>query len=175
MMTDWFTADTHFFHKMVLVHCQRPHKNEPAMRKDIIARHNSRVHKDDTVYYLGDMAMLGTSQWEHLRGVLNNLNGTKHLIFGNHDEFKWQRYVDIGFASVHSALWMNIDGFHVVMVHDPSSWCVVNSQNPDAIVLHGHIHNLWKAIPERRICNVGVDVWDFYPTNFDMIRKELNL
>lgn len=174
-MTTWWTADTHFFHKQVIMHCGRPYKSEPEMRKDIINRHNERVHKDDTVYYLGDVAMLGTSQWEHLKGVLNHLNGTKHLIFGNHDEFKWQKYVDIGFVSVHSAHWMDIDGYHVVMVHDPSAWCVVNSQNPEAIFLHGHIHNLWTSIPERRVCNVGVDVRDFYPMNFSEILKDLKL
>jgi calcineurin-like phosphoesterase family protein len=157
------------------MHCNRPYKNEPEMRKDLINRHNSRVHKGDTVYYLGDMAMLGTSQWEHLKGVLNHLNGTKHLIFGNHDEFKWQRYVDVGFSSVHSALWMDIDGFHVVMVHDPSAWCVINSNNAEAITLHGHIHTLYRSIPNARIVNVGVDMWDFYPINFEMIRKELGL
>ena len=170
---NYFTADWHFFHRKIIEYCDRPFKSEKQMRQVIINRYNEVVRKDDTCFVLGDAAMLGTSQWERLGSVIKQLNGSKHLIFGNHDDFKWRRYIDIGFDTVHSALWLEEeDGLFVVMGHDPSIWCTLK---PNTILLHGHIHNLYKSIPEKRVVNVGVDVWDFKPINFKQIREELGL
>ena len=58
------------------------------------------------------------------------------------------------------------------MGHDPSIYCVLE---PGTILLHGHIHTLYKSIPEKRVVNVGVDVWDFKPINMNQIMKELGL
>lgn len=171
-MTTWFTADQHFFHRQVIMHCTRPFKNEPTMRKEIITRHNQRVRKDDTVYMIGDIAMIGNSQWEHLKGVIQQLNGRKHLIFGNHDELKWQQYLNLGFTSVHSAHWLTLEGIHLVLAHDPSVYCTLNSQS---VLVHGHIHTLYKSIPDQLVINAGVDMWDFFPINLDNIKKELSI
>lgn len=171
-MTTFFTSDQHFFHKNIIRYCNRPFKDEPAMRRQIIANYNSEVRKDDTVYFLGDVAMLGASQWEHLKGVIQSLNGRKHLIFGNHDEFRWERYLDIGFLSVHSAHWMELEGVRLVMAHDPAIYCTLD---PGTVFLHGHIHTLYKSIPNQKVVNVGVDVWSFYPISINEIKAELNL
>ena len=168
----WFTADWHLFHKQIIGYCDRPFPSEKKMRRALINNHNERVSKEDTCFFLGDMAMLGTSQWEHLRGVLKHLNGTKHLIFGNHDDFKWQRYVDIGFTTVHSALWLTEAGHKLILAHDPSVYCAIDN---NTILLHGHIHTLYRSIPEQMVVNVGVDMWDFFPINIEHIVKELGL
>ena len=168
----YFTADWHLFHKQIIKYCNRPFSSEKQMRNALIHNYNQTVRKDDTCFFLGDMAMLGTSQWEHLKGVVAKLNGSKHLIFGNHDEFKWQRYVDVGFTTVHSALWLEEDGLSIVMAHDPSVYCALA---PDTILLHGHIHTLYKSIPEQKVVNVGVDMWDFMPINIKQIREELQI
>ena len=172
MKRRWFTADWHFFHKMIIKYCARPFSSEKQMRNKIINNFNEVVRSEDQTFILGDVAMLGASQWERLRGVITKLNGTKHLIYGNHDEFRWQRYIDVGFTTVHSALWLEEGGLHIVMAHDPSVYCTLE---PDTVLLHGHIHTLYKTIPEQRVVNVGVDVWNFYPVNIDQIRKELGI
>jgi len=171
-MTLYFTADTHYFHRNVIKYCDRPFESEPKMRRALISIYNQKVRKDDTVYFLGDVAMLGTSQWERLSGLVQSLNGTKHLVLGNHDEFKWQRYLDVGFTSVHSAHWMESNGYKIVMAHDPAVYCTLD---PGTVFLHGHIHNLYKSLPAQRTINVGVDVWDFSPITLQQIFKELNL
>jgi calcineurin-like phosphoesterase family protein len=168
----FWTADWHFFHHRIIEYCNRPFKSEVHMRNTIINNHNSVVGKKDSVFVIGDAAMLGASQWERLRPVINTLNGSKHLIYGNHDEFRWQRYLDVGFTTVHSALWFDEAGHHLVMAHDPSVYCTLE---PDTILLHGHIHNLYKSIPSQRVVNVGVDMWDFFPVNIDQIIEELGL
>lgn len=166
------TADWHVFHKQIIKYCNRPFKNEPEMRKALIRNYNETVKKDDTCYFVGDMAMLGTSQWEHLKGIMAQLNGRKHLIFGNHDEFKWQRYVDIGFTSVHSAHWMTVDGHKFILAHDPSVYCALD---PNTVLICGHVHTLFKSIKDKLVVNVGVDQWNFRPTNIPLILKELGL
>lgn len=142
------------------------------MRNTIINNYNSVVRKDDSVFILGDAAMLGASQWERLKPVINKLNGTKHLIYGNHDEFRWQRYIDVGFTTTHSALWLEEGGLKIVMAHDPSVYCTLA---PGTVFLHGHIHTLYKSIPDKRVVNVGIDMWDFFPVSIDDITKELGI
>ncbi len=168
----FFTSDWHFFHKSIIKYCSRPFKSEKEMRDVLIRNYNEVVKKGDTCFVIGDSAMLGTSQWERLKGTIKQLNGTKHLIFGNHDEFKWQRYVDIGFTTVHSALWLGEGGLNIVMAHDPCVYCTLN---PDTVLLCGHVHTLFKSLPDQRVVNVGVDMWDFRPINIDQVRKELGI
>ena len=169
---NFFTADWHFFHKQIIEYCNRPFKNEKHMRNKLINNFNETVRKEDTTFVLGDAAMLGGSQWESLKGVIRKLNGTKHLIYGNHDEFRWQRYIDVGFTTVHSALWLTEDGLDIVMAHDPSVYCAIK---PGSILLCGHIHTLFKSIPKQLVVNVGVDMWDFKPVTIKQIREELGI
>jgi calcineurin-like phosphoesterase family protein len=37
----------------------------------------------------------------------------------------------------------------------------------------GHIHNLFKTVPAKKIVNVGVDVWDFRPVSIDVVIETL--
>jgi hypothetical protein len=36
----------------------------------------------------------------------------------------------------------------------------------DTILLCGHVHNLFKILPDKNVVNVGVDVWNFKPITF---------
>jgi calcineurin-like phosphoesterase family protein len=134
------------------------------MRKMLIEYYNAVVPKDGVCFFLGDMGMLGTSQWERLGGLLKKLNGTKHLILGNHDEMKPFTYVNTGFTSVHTSLEviLQIEGIPTkfILNHDPCVWDLVPD---DVVLLCGHIHNLFKILPQQNTINVGVDVWNYRP------------
>lgn len=169
---NYFTADWHFFHNNIIKYCNRPFKNENEMRKVIIDNYNNIVNEDDTCFIVGDVAMVGGSQWEKLKNVINTMNGTKHLIYGNHDELKWQRYIDIGFTSVHSSLWLEEESLSLIMAHDPSVYCTLA---PKSILICGHIHTLFKSIPKQLTVNVGVDMWDFSPITINQIKNELGI
>lgn len=168
----YYTADTHFFHKQVIRYCNRPFTSEKQMRNKLINNYNETVGKHDTCFFVGDIAMLGTSQWEHLKGIVQQLNGKKHLIFGNHDEFKWQRYVDIGFITVHSALWLEDAGVKLILAHDPAVYCAIDK---DTVLLCGHVHTLFKSLPDQKVVNVGVDQWDFRPITINDVKEELGI
>ena len=74
-----FIADLHLGHKSMAVH--RGFKDEFEQDEHIIACWNSVVHKRDLTYILGDVTM-ETSKW-YFR--LDQLNGRKIVVLGNHD------------------------------------------------------------------------------------------
>ena len=81
----YFTADTHFFHERLLgisEFAPRPFLTVEDMNDTIIQNWNRRVGTNDTVYHLGDIAILHTRPekdgLQQILDVLNQLNG--HLI-----------------------------------------------------------------------------------------------
>ena len=159
----FFTADEHFFHKAVIGYCDRPYKDANQMKDALIENHNSVVEKDDTVYHLGDFAFVRKDQLMKLEPILNQLNGIHHLILGNHDEGKPFSYVRFGFASVHTALYVN----EFLLIHDPAMAVAVGD---DQKVLCGHLHELTKFV-NPNILNVGVDIWGYKPISIEQARS----
>lgn len=165
----YFTADQHYYHNKIIEYEDRPYPSEKQMRKDLIVKHNQVVSRTDEVFHVGDFAMVGTSQWERIGAVLKHLNGTHHLIIGNHDECNWDKYINVGFASVHSAMWWDQDG--IACVHDPSAWTITKHSFP--ILICGHIHSLFTIIEkdDTIVINVGVDVNAFKPVSLTEIKR----
>jgi len=97
---------------------------------------------------------------------------TRHLILGNHDVLKPFTYVNLGFASVHTSLKIRIGNYDAYLIHDPSAWTVLPR---DSILVCGHIHGLFKTLPEQKTVNVGVDVWEFKPITEERILLALGL
>ena len=118
--------------------------------------------KNDTVYHLGDFAFIRKDKMMKIEPILHQLNGTHHLVLGNHDEGKPFTYVRFGFASVHTALY--VDDF--LLVHDPAMAVAVNMFQK---VLCGHLHGLTKFV-RQNVLNVGVDVWDYKPVSIEEVR-----
>jgi len=163
-MNTWFTADEHYFHEKVIPYCNRPYKNADEMGKCLIKNHNDIVSKHDIVYHLGDFAFVRKDKIMKISPVINQLNGIHHLILGNHDEGKPFTYVNMGFAAVHTALY--VDEF--LLMHDPAMAVAVDEKQK---ILCGHIHQLSKWV-NPHILNVGIDIWNYAPVSIDMVRKE---
>jgi len=158
----YFTADHHFNHGNIIKYCDRPFSSVKQMNRSMIKIYNEIVNDDDVVYILGDFTMLGPSYKGQIKKIVQKLQGTKHLILGNHDRLKPFAYEDIGFASVHT--WLTVGEF--TLVHDPAKSAMDRSIN----FLVGHIHDLF--FKQKNCLNVGVDVWDFKPVSIDQVRKE---
>jgi calcineurin-like phosphoesterase family protein len=166
---DWFSADHHFFHPAIIGYAGRPFRTEQEMRNIIVKRHNEVVGPKDTTYFIGDVAMIGRHELSKLRPLLEKMNGTKHLILGNHDEGRPFTYERFGFTTVHTALQYNEN---IILRHDPAA-CIVM---PEKLWLVGHVHNVFHYTTEPIKClNVGVDVNDFYPVNLEQIEKIMNI
>ena len=163
----WFTADEHYYHHNMLLFRHNGARNFRAtdeMHKVLKQRHNEVVAKDDVVYHLGDFAYgPGAKSWQQIESLLKVLNGTHHLILGNHDHIKPFDYVEAGFQSVHTSMWLE----DFLLIHDPAIAGVI----PDIKVIHGHTHGLGKRLKPNTY-GVSVELTDFYPVSFDTIKAE---
>jgi calcineurin-like phosphoesterase family protein len=170
----FLTADEHYIHYNIIHHCSRPWKTLQAMHAALIKRHNNLVGENDLVFHIGDFAFADSQDYLKVRKLFKQLNGRHHLILGNHDEIKPFNYVKMGFITVHTALWQTWGDINFVLAHDPAVYTAMD----DGVLLCGHIHKLWRTIPEHhgklQVINVGVDVWDYYPVLLDDIIDLVN-
>jgi calcineurin-like phosphoesterase family protein len=187
-MAVWFSSDQHFYHKNVIRYCGRPFSSVEDMNEEIIKRWNSVVRPSDFVFCLGDFSLA-------VRPVelfTKRLNGHKVLIPGNHDHChpahyrtRVERgarmrefYNQQGFAKVSG---LEGDGFLRIAKQDVRL-CHMPYRNIDyederypqyrpvddgKWLLHGHVHEAWTL--NKKMINVGVDVWNFYPVHRDTI------
>ena len=84
-MKTWITSDLHFGHANIQRFCPktRGHFHDVVhMNSEMIRIWNENVQPGDTVYILGDVAFVPASEAVK---ILNNLNGDKILVEGNHD------------------------------------------------------------------------------------------
>lgn len=180
----FFTSDHHFGHANIIGYCDRNFPHVDAMNKAMFDNWNALVGPNDEVWVLGDLAMPGT--FNDVAPVwLAHLNGTKHLLVGNHDNsFQAtkrhydRRYIEeIGFASVsHGSMDFTLNnGQDVLMCHFPyrgdprDKYFSYRPEDNGLWLLHGHIHNRWAVKRNERMINVGVDAWDFAPLSEDEV------
>lgn len=185
----YFTSDQHFYHSNIINYSNRPFSSVEEMNEKLIANYNSLVSPDDVVYHLGDFSLA-------LRPVeiyVARLNGTKHLILGNHDWAhpahkksksgieRWtQKYIECGFTTV------SLGGVYefkelsapVHLSHMPyknlepgehgDKYAQWRPEDKGLWLLHGHVHTQWKT--KGNMINVGVDPWDYKPVSIEMIK-----
>jgi len=162
------TSDEHHDHTKLIEYVGRPFKNAKAVTKAIIERHNDAVNDNSVVWHLGDFSMVGPSRIHFYHRLLEKYRPVKarHLVLGNHDQLKVSQYLDIGFTTVHTAFWMNVEGHDFLLGHDPA---IYQPAVHSYIMLCGHLHVVFKTLPNLKVVNVGVDVWDFTPVSFESI------
>lgn len=144
----WYTSDTHFSHKNILRHENRPFGSIEQMDETLIDYWNRHINKDDTVYHLGDFVFGGISKWEN---IIPRLKGKIHLVIGNHDNDKVLKKISHYFESIEKIIVKKIDKQHLFLFHYP----IEVGLTPNAYSIHGHIH----SCPSNMInqINVGID------------------
>jgi len=176
----WFTADTHFDHKLVseLRGFGTPEEHD----QEVVRRWNKRVRPGDQVWHLGDVgigALARSLPW------MEQLNGTIHLITGNHDacspvhrqSHKHLREWMGQFETVQAYARRRIVGRSVLLSHYPyegdhtatERYSQYRLRDEGLWLLHGHTHS-----PERingRQIQVGVDAWGLAPVSIDEIAE----
>lgn len=179
----FYIADTHFDHGNIIHFDNRPFKTVDEMNEEMIKRWNSAVTKADEVYILGDFCWSKEDRWIEL---LEQLNGQKTLIVGNHDitPAKSRRF----FADVKERKIIDDNGRKVVIDHFPSP-CFRNHFY-GWFHLYGHVHNSfeWNMMEHDRylmeqlydkpcyMYNVGVMMpyMDYTPRTLDEILRGCN-
>jgi calcineurin-like phosphoesterase family protein len=164
-MMSWFTSDHHFGHAGIIRACNRPFGSTEEMDAHMIQQWNARVRDGDEVWYLGDFSW---ERPEKAANVLSRLNGTKHLVAGNHDSAAVRALP--GWASVQDYAEITVLKTRIVLSHYAMrTW---NGIHRGALQLYGHSHGTLAG--SRRSCDVGVDAWPrFVPVTLAEVQAHL--
>jgi calcineurin-like phosphoesterase family protein len=161
----WFTSDPHFDHKNIIKLCNRPFDTTEEMNLALIANWNKYVDCKDWVFILGDFCWSG----DHLRWkrILDQLNGVKVLIKGNHDDYKVLERISGEFYTIRERLEFRNDGQRYMFDHYPQyEW---NGSYHGVMSLFGHIHEKDNPIAKVSSYNVSVERNDYRPISLNEI------
>ncbi|WP_049153438.1 metallophosphoesterase family protein [Ligilactobacillus salivarius] len=165
----YFTADTHFFHKE-LIHdtrfANRMFFSVNDMNNTIVENWNSVVNDNDTVYHLGDIALINSKK-EDLKRVLEILKKLKgQIVFlkGNHDSRALFKFIDknnvilpdgrMKFTFIDVGLILKLNHYQLFLTHYP----LLVGSSKNRVNVHGHIHH--SSVNSPWNINVGVDSAD---------------
>ena len=160
----FFTADHHFGHEGIIRMCGRPFNSALEMDQALIASWNAVVRPDDEVWHLGDFAH--RADLNRMRAVFDQLNGTKHLVIGNHDG---SDTLGLPWASKHEIAFFRSNGVRAVLCH--YGMRVWPEQHRGAVHLYGHSHG--RLGGTSLSVDVGVDCWNFMPVDMPQIQSRL--
>ena len=166
----YFTADLHFANGNIIQMKNRPFLSVEEMNQALIQNWNAKVSDNDDIYILGDFTLKGPLLANEL---LEQLQGKKYLIRGNHDRFvDRQGFQKDAFLWVKDYFELSWQGRWFIMCHFPLlSW---NGMYRGSFHLHGHQHNP----PEYNLANraagvkridVGVDAQAMSPVSIEEI------
>lgn len=150
---NYYISDLHLFHKNVTGEGsnfdKRPFETLQEMHDVIKKNWNNAVTNADHVYILGDLAW---KENEDVISYISTLRGNKHLVLGNHDKVKDQRFRQLFVEVVNykeAKDIVNGKEYHVVLSHYPIAfWNHQHHCRRDggehkiwSVQLFGHIHN----------------------------------
>jgi calcineurin-like phosphoesterase family protein len=111
----YFSSDWHIGHENSIKFDNRPFRDLDHMHSELIKNFNKQVPVDGLTYFLGDMA---THSSELTKQVIEQLNGTKIIVVGNHDK-KYESLYNCGFHAVMHNATIVIHNERVTMSHCP--------------------------------------------------------
>ena len=159
---DYMIADMHFGDAQIIKYENRPFKNIEEMDQSIIDNWNHTVGLDDTVFILGDISNYDIDKTSR---IINELNGHKYLIMGNHDRHLTPNdYRNMGFEEA-SAYPILYKGFYILS-HEP----IYLNENMPYANLYGHVHGnkTYQSVTRQSMC-LCVERIDYTPISFEEI------
>ena len=138
MSKTFYIADMHFGHKNILKYDNRPFLTIDEHDASLIKNWNSVVAPDDIVYILGDISW---HSYNETVTIMNQLNGVKILIKGNHDRLNQE--LKNCFQAIYDYKEIKDNGRDVILCHYPIP--CFNKHFYGSIHLYGHVHNSFEA------------------------------
>ena len=168
----FFTSDLHLGHKMMASKFRVPRLGEVTLEEHdqtIVDNYNSVVSKGDLVYWLGDISF---HKRERTAELLDQMNGQKYLILGNHDGEMKPQVIKDRFVTVDKYKEIKVGEQRIVLFHFPIlSWHQVNYGSWH---LHGHCHGNLPQHPTLAILDVGVDNHpEFRPFSYEEVAAHM--
>lgn len=170
------TSDNHFGHQNILRYEDRVSKMQITTLEehDNILKNNwnNVVGKNDLVIIMGDFSFKKAIPTMEL---LNELNGDKVLIRGNHDIYLDDKKFDNSvFKGVFDYIEAKYRGQEMCLMHYPiQSFKHQNRIENNSVLLFGHIHSENCIIPKKSY-NVGVDVNNYTPIPLEIAIGKAN-
>ena len=134
-MSKRYIGDPHFFHHNIIKYDNRKFNSVHEMNEYLIHNWNAETAMDDEVIICGDFSWSSDS-YEN-RQLLNQLNGRKTLVKGNHD--KALMAVRDCFEHIYDYKELMDDDTKVVVFHYPILFW--NNQFHDSVHIYAHVHN----------------------------------
>lgn len=142
----FYIADCHFYHTALNLYMdKRGFNSVEEMNAFMIQQWNNVVRKNDEVVILGDFSWAGAHETEL---ILEQLNGKKFLITGNHDRYLKDKTFDTSkyFAWVKPYEELSDNNRKVILSHYPmpfynGQYRLDENGNAKTYMLYGHIHN----------------------------------
>ena len=170
MANIWLTSDLHFNHDKNFIWEARGFISVHEMNEEQIARYNSFVEDEDTVYIAGD-SMMGQDMKAGL-ALLRRLKGKKYLVIGNHDtDARIAAYKESGiFEDIQFAYRLKVKGRSYLITHYPT--ITANGEDTRTVNLYGHTHQTATHFEDRKyMYHVGVDSNYGFPISLDEIHE----
>jgi calcineurin-like phosphoesterase family protein len=168
MSDTFFISDMHFGHERMLTYENRPFNSLAELDETLIKNWNNKIKKQYHVYVLGDVSLYHK---EKTKEIINQLNGYKILIMGNHDRHRSTKcWKDIGFQEVSKYPILFQDKF--LLSHEPRY--EIGDTNL-YYNIHGHLHSHGSLYRPEIFYNVCVERNNYRPVDFDVIKKKLNI
>lgn len=166
MSNVFFIADPHFNHKNIINYEERPFTSVEEMDETLIKNWNNTVCKKEKVFILGDLAW---GNKEQVREYIQQLNGIKTLVLGNHDRshsITW--WSDMGLWEVVQYPIIYKEWF--ILSHEP---VYLNQNMPYANIFgHVHAHKNYVDYGKQGFC-VCVERIGYKPIEWEEIRKKM--
>ena len=154
----YFISDTHFDHINIIKYCDRPFKDVEEMNEVIMNNWNKTIDNNDIVYFLGDFCL---NNRHRIAEILNQLNGYKILVYGNHDKIGVSAFKTAGFDEVYKTpIKFTYNNDIYILSHAPDYETSLKN-------IHGHIHNINKN-DNRHFC-VSVEQINYTPIEIEKI------
>ena len=167
----WLLSDPHLNHANILTFrgtdgaLIRPgFANVQEMNERILDGWNSKVRPGDIGYWLGDMVLGDLPGFAKL---WPKFNGSKRLIFGNHDDPK---YLGSGGFFKKVAVERKFGEYGIFLSHRPVHASGLELNGQTLLNVHGHIHE--KPSPPGPFRNVSVEVTKYEPIEIEALIAE---
>jgi len=158
----YFTSDFHFNHYRLLdFECGYLFEDSKQRTQEIFKIWRENIHKDDTVYFLGDFGYLSPEEGEQFKA----LPGKKHMLLGNHDKFPPESYKErYGFIEVSKVPIFLTP--RVVLSHIPIP------TEDGTLNIHGHLHNCELSLNNH--INAGIHVCNYKFLSYRVVERFLS-
>lgn len=163
-MSTFFTSDLHFGHKKLCENLR--HMSIEENDRLIISNWNKVINKRDLVFILGDITM---EKPKLIEGYMQQLNGIKYVIGGNHDG----RQCCIELSRIGIPVVGALKYKEFMLTHIPISQNQFLNFRGN---IHGHIHNDGKEnlLDPTFYYNVNTEFHNYTPVSLDTIRDYFN-